>query len=248
MKKLLLGAFVLMFSLLVSSVSYAPPMITGFGPGSGPGGTLVSVSGVNLLNVTDVTFFNGVPAVIISVAGAGTQINTSVPDGATTGPISVTTPGGTATSASNFVVDLAVVPVPVDIKPQSCPNPLNIKAKGVLPVAILGTGEFDVSDINPQSLQLLGVVPVRHALEDVATPFVPSNGNNNDHECTDAGPDGFTDMTLKFDAQAVIQAIEASLGRPVTDGEELVLPLEGELFDGTPFVGEDVVVILKKGR
>ena len=140
------------------------------------------------------------------------------------------------------------MPVPVDIKPQSCPNPLNVKAKGVLPVAILGTGEFDVSDINPQSLQLLGVAPVRHALEDVATPFVPSNGNNNDHECTDAGPDGFTDMTLKFDAQAVIQAIEASLGRPVTDGEELVLPLEGELFDGTPFVGEDVVVILKKGR
>ena len=31
------------------------------------------------------------------------------------------------------------VEVPVDIKPGSCPNPVNIASKGVLPVAILGT-------------------------------------------------------------------------------------------------------------
>ena len=34
--------------------------------------------------------------------------------------------------------------VPIDIKPQSCPNPLNVNSKGVLPVAILGTDTFDV--------------------------------------------------------------------------------------------------------
>ncbi|MHC4346223.1 MAG: hypothetical protein ACYSUP_16230, partial [Planctomycetota bacterium] len=41
--------------------------------------------------------------------------------------------------------------VAVDIKPQSCPNPFNIKSKGVLPVAILGTDEFDVEDVNTAS-------------------------------------------------------------------------------------------------
>jgi hypothetical protein len=29
--------------------------------------------------------------------------------------------------------------VPVDIRPTSCPNPFNLAARGVLPVAILGT-------------------------------------------------------------------------------------------------------------
>ena len=61
--------------------------------------------------------------------------------------------------------------VPVDIKPTSCPNPLNVKSKGVLPVAILGTVDFDVSDIDPATVLLEGVPPLRWALEDVATPL-----------------------------------------------------------------------------
>ena len=38
--------------------------------------------------------------------------------------------------------------VDIDIKPTSCPNPLNVKSKGVLPVAILGTASFDVNDVD----------------------------------------------------------------------------------------------------
>jgi len=72
-------------------------------------------------------------------------------------------------------------------------------------------------------------------------------GDGND-ECTDAGPDGFTDMTLRFEARAVTQAIEASLGRPVSDGESIILPLTGELFNGTLIAGEDVVSIKRKGK
>lgn len=174
----------------------------------------------------------------------GTAFQAVVPVGATTGPIAVTTPAGTVTSVTDFIVDLAVVPVPVDISPQTCPNLLNAKAGGFLRVAILGTGEFNATDVNPISLELIGVPPLRFSLQDVATPL-PSNGND---ECTDAGPDGFTDMTLRFEAQAVIQAIEASLGRPVSDGESIILPLTGELFDGTLIAGEDVVSIKRKGK
>jgi hypothetical protein len=60
--------------------------------------------------------------------------------------------------------------VAVDIRPRSCPNPLNVKSKGILPVAILGTEEFDVYDIDPVSVRLEGVAPIRSSYEDVATP------------------------------------------------------------------------------
>ena len=50
----------------------------------------------------------------------------------------------------------AQVSVEVDIKPMSCPNSLNVKGGGVLPVAILGTDVFDVTTIDTTSLHLEG--------------------------------------------------------------------------------------------
>ena len=37
--------------------------------------------------------------------------------------------------------------VSIDIKPGSCQSPLNVRSRGVLPVAILGTEGFDVESI-----------------------------------------------------------------------------------------------------
>ncbi len=130
----------------------------------------------------------------------------------------------------------------VDIKPQSCPNPINVGANGTLAVAILGTATFDVTSVDPSSVKLLGVPPLRFALEDVATPFTATIVNATD--CTTAGPDGFTDLVLFFDNQAV----SAALG-PVTDGQVLLLTLTGKLlpqFGGTAISGQDVVVIINK--
>jgi len=140
--------------------------------------------------------------------------------------------------------------VPVDIKPTSCPNPLNVKSKGVLPVAILGTADFDVTQVDLESVRLtygedgVKISPLRWALEDVATPFVPFTGKEDCLDCTTAGPDGYLDLTLKFDMQEVV----AALGE-VNDGDCLVLQLTGKLNDGTTEIsGEDVVRILKKGK
>lgn len=139
------------------------------------------------------------------------------------------------------------IEVAVDIKPQSCPNPLNVNSKGLLPVAICGTGDFDVIDIELVSLSLVGVAPLRVDFEDVATPFAPFLGKENCDECTEEGRDGLLDLTLKFDMQEIVAAIEADIGH-VDDGDCLVLTLEGQLLDGTPIVGEDVVIIRKKGK
>jgi hypothetical protein len=137
-----------------------------------------------------------------------------------------------------------VIPIPVDIKPQSCRNPLEVDKKGVLPVAILGTADFDVSEIDPATVELMGVAPLRWAMEDVATPYEPYVGKQDAFDCTEAGPDGFVDLTLKFDAQEIV----AALG-DVSDGDVLVLHLRGLLkdeFGSHTFFGEDVIVILKK--
>ena len=71
-----------------------------------------------------------------------------------------------------YAIELARgVKVAVDIKPRSCPNPLKVGKNGVLPVAILGTAGFDVTDIDASSVRLAGVAPLRSSLEDVATPL-----------------------------------------------------------------------------
>jgi len=142
--------------------------------------------------------------------------------------------------------------VPVDIKPYSCPNPLDVKKyslrkHGVLHVAILGTKDFDVTQIDPASIRLEGVAPLRWSFKDVATPFTPSTGKEHCYkDCTSEGSDGFKDLTLKFCAKKLI----AALGN-VTDNECRVLKLTGNLKKekgSTPIVGEDVVVIQKKGK
>lgn len=134
--------------------------------------------------------------------------------------------------------------VPVDIKPQSCPNPFNVNSKGVLPVAILGTDGFDVTDVDPSTVLLVGVAPLRWALEDVATPFEPFTGKQDCFEdCTTEGPDGYPDLTFKFDRHEVVTA----LGE-VSDGDCLVLELTGSLYGGADIIGQDVVLIRKKGK
>jgi hypothetical protein len=61
----------------------------------------VTISGTNFTGAT-VVRFNGWSA-NFTVTSA-TAIQAMVPTGATTGPLRVTTPGGTATSTNNFTV------------------------------------------------------------------------------------------------------------------------------------------------
>ena len=77
-----------------------PPTITGFTPPSGSSGTVVTITGTNLLGATEVTF-NGKAGTVTTVGQ--TEITVKVPPGATTGYVRVTTPSGSVTSASQFI-------------------------------------------------------------------------------------------------------------------------------------------------
>ena len=87
-------------------VSGTPPAITRFTPTSGADGTSVTIDGSGFSNGTSAVTFNGKAAGY--TVTSDTQITTTVPAGATTGPIAVTTSGGTATSSTPFTVDAVV--------------------------------------------------------------------------------------------------------------------------------------------
>ncbi len=136
------------------------------------------------------------------------------------------------------------IEVAVDIKPASCPNPLNMGEKGIVPVAVLGGASFDASQIDPASVRIAGVAPLRWSMEDVAGPYSPFTGKEGCQACNTSGPDGYMDLSLKFDPQQ----LAAALGQ-VSDGQCLVVSLTGNLmpaFGGTPIKGEDVLKIVSK--
>ena len=143
------------------------------------------------------------------------------------------------------VIEKPVIEVYMDVKPGSCPNPINPVKKGVTPVAILGTEDFDVMTIDPATVELTledmdeGVSPLRWDYEDVATPFDPVD----DECCHDLNRDGYMDLTLKFDTQELV----STLGLEDYAGETIQLKVSGNLmeeFSGTPIMGEDCVWIL----
>ncbi len=76
------------------------PTIASFTPTNGPAGTSVVITGTGFLGTTAVTL-GGTP-VTTFVVNSATQITITVPAGAYTGPIVVTTPAGTATSTGNY--------------------------------------------------------------------------------------------------------------------------------------------------
>ena len=105
-------------SLLAVSVATSqaaappPPTITSITPDNGVVGTSVTIVGTGFGNASKVTF-NGTADPLFEVI-SGKKITAHVPEGASTGPIAVTTPNGTATSPKVFIFipepDIALTP------------------------------------------------------------------------------------------------------------------------------------------
>ncbi len=96
--------------LSISRQSPALASVLEFTPNTGPVGTEVTIYGTGFSTTAgqNVVKFNGVAAVVSSATS--TKLVTKVPSGATTGPISVGSPAGTATSSTSFVVGNSKVP------------------------------------------------------------------------------------------------------------------------------------------
>ncbi len=216
--------------------------------GTGSTGLIVATWSARALDISSTTidtvgepqrgFFGLDPPVSFTLNGPG--ITTVVFERTSTN----TNAGLQAVPVDDLVLTSNLEIVPLDIKPQSCPNPVNIKSRGVLPVALLGTINFDVSEVDLVSVRLEGVAPVRSGIEDVARPFDRFDNVVEANDCTEEGPDVLDDLTLKFKTQEVVAALGA-----VSDGQVLILTLTGNLkaaFGGTPIQGQDVVIIKKK--
>jgi hypothetical protein len=93
---------------IINRVEPTPrPIINGFSPARGRVGTGVTISGSNFSTATAVQF-NRVNANF--KVESDTIITTTVPANTSDGPITVTNPGGSATSGSSFDVEVATQP------------------------------------------------------------------------------------------------------------------------------------------
>lgn len=104
------------------------PKISEFAPRRGPVGTKVRIYGLNL--VQDITVkFNGVTALAVTRDPSRLVVEATVPEGATTGPVSVTTRHGSASSTLPFTVSDG--PRIIDFSPNSGPVGKVVTINGV---------------------------------------------------------------------------------------------------------------------
>ena len=121
-------------SFTVAPVATAPSL-TSVTPESGPVGAVVTLAGSGLTGATEVTF-NGAAAAYTVDSDA--QITATVPAGATSGPLVVTTPGGTARLRSFTVTSPPAAPVVAQLQPTA--------ARRGATVTISGSGFADVQE------------------------------------------------------------------------------------------------------
>ena len=109
----------------------------------------------------------------------------------------------------------------IDIKPGSDPNCFNNNGNGVIPVAILGSAQFSVAQVDAGSVQLEGM----------AIKMVRKSNKLLSH-FDDVNGDGFMDLIVQIEDQDGVFQVGTT-----------VATLTGELFDGTPIKGTDTVCI-----
>ncbi len=125
------------------------------------------------------------------------------------------------TDRLNFELDLDLVleAIAVDIQPGNATNPINPTSQGVVPVAILGSGSFDVADVDVTTLAF--------------GPDGASPAHNAGGHLADLNGDGYRDLLSHYPMR------ETGLA----PGDETAC-VTGTLFDGIPIEGCDSVTFV----
>lgn len=115
--------------------------------------------------------------------------------------------------------------VAIDIKPGSDENSINLCSNGAIPLAILGTNDFNVSTINTDTLRF-------------SEASVKMVGKKEPHSLC-----SYEDVNVDYIEDLVCHFITTDIAG--IDGESTTASVNGELFDGTPFEGSDSINIVK---
>ena len=119
----------------------------------------------------------------------------------------------------------------VDLLPNKCPNALAARGGGPVELAVFGNAGGDVTKIDLSSVRLAGVPASSWTqLKDVGT-----TGTGGSCNCPSGASDGTKDLVLRFDADALRAALEASPG----DVRSLAFSARGS--DGIAWSGSDCV-------
>ncbi len=124
----------------------AVPTIISFTPTTAPAGTTIKITGVNFTGATAVSF-GGVPARSFAVTLA-TEIIAIVDAGSKTGKISLTTPGGTTTSAATLTFVTPPAPIITSFTPT--------QATGGIKINLTGTGFTGATSVSFGGVQATG--------------------------------------------------------------------------------------------
>jgi large repetitive protein len=180
---------------------YGAPRIDGFSPNHGPPGTSVTLKGQNFQNST--IQFAGTPAAVVSLNS--TQMVATVPNGASTGLLTVTGPAGNSSSTNNFIVqyssDLATWIT-------NSVNPVTLGSNLVYTIGMLNRGPFGAPNAT-----LTNTLPPNVTLvsASVSPPWsLATNGNRIIATTTNFANAGTSTLTVTVIPEAV-GAITASV-------------------------------------
>jgi uncharacterized repeat protein (TIGR01451 family) len=181
---------------------FVAPRITDFSPTNGPPGATVVITGNNFDGATAVQF-SGTNA-NFSVTGPS-QIVASVPTGATNGPISVTTPVGTAVSAVQFLVTgnqpfISKI-TPASGKPGDVILIDGLNFIGVTGVEFNGTNAPNFSVVSPTQLRVT----------------VPAGASTGPISISNALGTGVSSQSFLLTTAPIITDFQPSGGPPGTD-------------------------------
>ena len=115
---------------------------------------------------------------------------------------------------------------------------LNVNSRwkwGTMSIMVCSDGELDLYTVDPESVTLAGVAPVKSIYRD--SKLCPG------------GQDGYVDLTFFFKDRDMIKAVEESVGdEELADGDTVELEFSGALDDGTAIEGTYVLEIINKNK